>query len=278
MGVVRIPLFALLLAGNAGVAETGNWISAALERHPGRMIYVPAGEHRVASPIRLTSDGSGLWGPGRIVGVDPSQPIIVIENATAVQVRDLTITRPEGRRETSRAAVQVLRGREVVLSNLRVLENWTSRSAIEASECEGIEVRDCLIVNYCRIDIDDRRRTDRHADYANYGYAFTCIAGNGLMVSSSRGVAIHGNRIIEQRLLPTPEIQAQYKLGRFVAKDGEKGRVVPQKTWDDEYVNNWNQSRAMGVTSPERSDGVLIAHNYFENAGQGTRSSSRPTS
>lgn len=244
-------------------------IQEAVDRNPGRMIYVPAGDHVVSVAISIRTDHAGLWGPGRIISTNPDADIIALEGASGVQVRDLTLTRAEDRRETTKAAVAVSRCRDTVLSNLTILNNSTSEAAVAVGGCDGVQIRDCLIKNYCRISIDDRRRRPSHTDFVNYGYAFTCISGNGLMVKGSTGVAILGNRIIETRLLPTPEIKEKYRLGTFVAKDAEKGRLVPQKTWDEEYVNNWNQSRALGVTSPTVSDYVQIIGNYVENAGQG---------
>jgi hypothetical protein len=118
-------------------------------------------------------------------------------------------------------------------------------------------------VNYSRIAIDDRTRGDL------YGYAFHCIDGSGIVVQYSKGTLIEGNRVVEQHLLPTPEVQQRYDLGKFVKKNAVKGTLMSQKVWDHERVNNWHQGSAIVVTAPEVSDVTQILGNTIENAAQG---------
>jgi hypothetical protein len=113
------------------------------------------------------------------------------------------------------------------------------------------------------ISVDDRTRS------ADWGYAFKCIDGSGIVTSECNATLIQGNRIIENNLLPTPEIQKRFDLGRFVKKNPQKGALVHQKTWEAEYVGNWHQGSAMVINAPEASDYTQIIGNYIENAAQG---------
>jgi len=114
-----------------------------------------------------------------------------------------------------------------------------------------------------RISVDDRTGS------ADWGYAFHCIDGTGIAVHDSQATLIPGNRVIEENLLPTPETKQQFHLGAFVKKNPQKGVLLSQKVWDEEYVNNWHQGSAIVVTGPESSDGIQILGNYIENAAQG---------
>ena len=79
-------------------------IQEALNANPSRMIFVPAGDYTITEKIRIRGERSGLFGPGRIIQQSADQPIIEIEieieNANGAQIRDLTLTRPEGKMET----------------------------------------------------------------------------------------------------------------------------------------------------------------------------------
>jgi hypothetical protein len=59
-------------------------IQEALTANPGRMIYVPSGEYRISDRIHIRSDHAGLYGPGRIVQLNPEAPIVEIEDAAGV--------------------------------------------------------------------------------------------------------------------------------------------------------------------------------------------------
>ncbi len=62
-------------------------IQEALDANPGRMLFVPAGDHVISQKIRIRGERSGLSGPGRIIQQSADQPIIEIENATAAEIR-----------------------------------------------------------------------------------------------------------------------------------------------------------------------------------------------
>ncbi len=65
-------------AGEISVAAYRS-IQEAIDANPGRMLFVPPGDHTAADKVRLRSDRSGLYGPGRIVQTNPGVPIV--ENA-----------------------------------------------------------------------------------------------------------------------------------------------------------------------------------------------------
>lgn len=238
-------------------------IQEALDTNPGRMIYVPAGDHAIAKKIRIRGDNSGLFGPGRIIQTNTNAPIIQIEGAAGVQLRDLTLMRPEGKMEVPCEAVVAIKCRDLVLENLRVFDNRTRSAAIAVRECTGSQIRGCLVRNYMRVSVDDRTAG------TDWGYAFKCTDGTGIEVRYSQGTLIQGSRIIEQNLLPTPEIQKQFNLGKFVKKNAQKGAIMNQKVWDAEYTDNWRQGSAIIVTAPEVGDCTQILGNYIENAAQG---------
>jgi parallel beta helix pectate lyase-like protein len=238
-------------------------IQKALDANPGRVVYIPAGDYEISERIYVHADNSGLCGPGRIIQTNPDAPIIQIEHASGVQLRALTLTRPQGKMDTKAEAVLALKCRNVVLDNLQVLDNRTRSGAIAIRECDGAQIRGCLIRNYMRVSIDDR------TDSRDWGYAFNCIDGSGIVVTYSRGTLIQGNRIIEHNLLPTLAVKQEYNLGKFVKKNCEKGGIINQNVWEEEYVNNWHQGSAIIVTSPTTSDYTQILGNYIENAAQG---------
>ncbi len=238
-------------------------IQEALKSNPGRMIYVPAGDYTISEKLRIRSANSGLFGPGRIIQTNPEQPIIEIEGAADVQLRDLTLTRVEGKMDTMKEGILAIRCRDLVLENLRVLDNRTGSGAVALRDCTGGQMRGCLVRNYMRISVDDRTTS------ADWGYAFKCIDGTGILLDNSQGMLLQGNRVIEQHLLPTPEIQKQFELGRFVKKNAQKGAIANQKTWDAAYTDNWHQGSAITVNGPEASDYTQLLGNYIENAAQG---------
>ncbi len=266
--VVVIGLSALVFGPVSGaeigvsVAEYGS-IQAAIDANPGRMVFVPAGDHLIDRKIRIHGNDSGLWGPGRIVQMNSEEPILEIENGAGVRVEDLTLARGEGQEETAVEGVLALRCRDLELTGLRVIDNRTRSGAITLRECAGCEIRDCLVRNYMRISIDDRTGSE------DWGYAFHCIDGTGIVVSDSTGTLIEGNRVVEEHLFPTPEIQEKHGLGKFVKKNAVKGSIVSQKVWDEDYVSNWHQGSAIIVTAPSVSDYTRILGNSIENAAQG---------
>lgn len=265
---VILVLVASLLTG-AAVADDRSSVAsyeslqAALDANRGRLVYVPAGDYEISEKLRVHGAGSGLFGPGRIIQTQSDQPVIEIENAEGAEIRDLTLTRSEGARETDKEGILAIHCRDLVIENVRVIDNRSRSAAIVLRECSGSRISRCLIQNYMRVTIDDRTASP------DWGYAFHCTDGTGIRVSGCVGTLIESNRVIEQNLVPTPEIKARYKLGDFVKKNENKGLIVNQAMWDASYTDNWQQGSAIIVTSPETSDLTRIIGNHLENAAQG---------
>lgn len=249
-------------AADLSVAAYGT-IQEALDANPGRMIFVPAGDYPVSEVIRIRGERSGLFGPGRIIQQNADKPVIVIENANAAEVRDLTLTRPEGKMETTSEAILAIKCRDLVIDNVRVQDNRTRSGAITLRECRDARISRCLIRNYMRVSVDDRTASK------DWGYAFNCTDGTGISVAYSSGTLIEGNRVVEDNFVPTPEVKAKYKLGDYVKKNAEKGGVISQQAWDSNYTDAWQQGSAIIVTAPDKSDCTRIIGNHVENAAQG---------
>ncbi|NLX96204.1 MAG: hypothetical protein GXY83_08505 [Rhodopirellula sp.] len=238
-------------------------IQEALDAHPDRMIFVPPGDYTITGKIRIRGSRAGLFGPARIIQENPDQPIIEIEDATGAEIRDLTLTRPEGRMETACEGILAIRCRDLVIDNVRVLDNRTRSGAIALRSCRAARISRSLVRNYMRVSIDDRTGSE------DWGYAFRCTDGTGISVGDSTGTLIEGNHVIEENLAPTPEIKAKYQLGDFVKRNPQKGAIISQQVWDAGYVDNWQQGSGIIVSSPEVSDLTRILGNHIENAAQG---------
>lgn len=238
-------------------------IQAALDAQPGRMLFLPAGDYEIAEKIVIRSDRSGLYGPGRIIQTNPEAPFIEVEHRAGVQFRDIVLTRPEGKQTTATEAINVRDCQDFVLDNITVLNHRTRSGVFYLLNCRNATIRNCTITNYMRIAVDDRTASP------DWGYAFHCIDGTGIVVNASTGTLIQGNRITETELLPTPEVQQQHQLGQFVKKNDTKGTLTSQETWERESVKNWHQGSAIIVTSPTASDRTQILGNTIENGAQG---------
>jgi nitrous oxidase accessory protein NosD len=260
-------LLAFFLAATAAAADLSVTaypsIQEALNANPGRLIFVPSGDYPITEKIRIRGERSGLFGPGRIIQKSANQPIIEIENANGAEIRDLTLTRADGCMETANEGILAIKCRDLVIDNVRVIDNRTRSGAIALRESKNSRVSNCLVRNYMRVTIDDRTASKE------WGYAFNCTDGTGISVSYCIGTLIEGNRIIEENLIPTPEIKARHKLGDYVKKNPQKGTFMSQQAWDAGYTDNWQQGSGLVVTAPEVSDLTRILGNHIQNAAQG---------
>jgi len=239
-------------------------LQAALDAHPGQALHVPAGDYAIDAPLVLRHSGSALSGPGRIVQTNPLAPIVVVEDAEHVAIRDLTLTRPEAAAETDEPAVRASNSDFVRLQGLRVLGNHSRSAAIRLEQCAYGRVEGCEIVDYKRVSIDDRTTNPL------YGYAFQCIDGSGIGATRCTATTIVNNRIIERRMLPTREIAEAHGLGRLTAgkaplRFGELGKWVERAN----FAQHWHQGSAIVVTGPEQTSFTRIVGNYIENSAQG---------
>ena len=238
-------------------------IQEALNANPNSMLFVPAGDYVITAKIRIRGERSGLFGPGRIIQQSADQPIIEIENANGAEIRDLTLTRPEGKMESRNEGILAIKCRDLVLDNVRIIDNRSPAGAITVRDSKDTRISRCLVRNYMRVSIDDRTANKE------LGYAFNCTDGTGISVSYSTGTLIEGNRVIEDNFVPTSEIKAKHKLGDFVKKNAEKGAIINQQMWDANYTDAWQQGSGIIVTAPEVSDLTRVIGNHIENAAQG---------
>lgn len=250
-------------AGSGPATEDYPSIQAAIDANPGRVIEVPAGIHEIRQAIRIKAEGGGLVGSGKIVQMDPAEAIIRIEHAHGAIVRDLTLTRPEGYRETEAQAIVATDARDVVLADLRVVDNQTRTSAIELSNCVDGRVVDCLVQNYQRVGVDDR------TDTPDQGFAFRCIIGTGILIRECQGALIQGNTVREDRLVATPQVKRQFELGKIIKKNAVRGRIASARDWERGETDNWMQGTAVHIASPETTDAIRVLGNLVERAGQG---------
>ncbi len=260
-------LLALFLIAHASAAELSvtahPTIQAALDANPNRMIFVPAGDYPITAKIRIRGERSGLFGPGRIIQQSADQPIIEIDNATAAEIRDLTLTRPEGTMETRNEGILAIKCRDLVIENVRVIDNHSKSGSILVTDSQGTRISRCLVRNYMCVAVDDRTQGTVS------GYAFRCSDGTGIMVRYCTGTLIEGNHIVENVFSASKEVRDRYKLGDFVKKNPEKGPHLSQQAWDAGYTDNWRQGSAIQVTAPETSDFTRLLGNHIENAAQG---------
>lgn len=239
-------------------------IQQAINAHPGRVIFIPDGEHHISEKIRLRGPGGGLQGPGTIIQTNAQHPIIEIENASDLVIRDVQLTRPEEATTTGFEGILAINCQNLLIENVRVTNNRTQSAAIRVHRSQDCRISHCRITNYTRIGIDDRT-----ANTQLYGYAFHCIDGTGIGVTESTGTVIECNIVQEHHLRPTKEIRDQYRLGSFSKKNSQRPPGMNQKVWDAEYVDNWHQGSAILVSTPAVTRRTQIIGNQIINAAQG---------
>jgi hypothetical protein len=267
LAFIQLALTGIIVSASAFAAELSvasyPSIQEALNANPNRMIFVPAGDYPITDKLRIRGERAGLFGPGRIIQQSADQPIIEIENANSAEIRDLTLMRPEGKMETRNEGILAIKCRDLVIDNVRVIDNRSNAGTISIRESKDCRVSHCLVRNYMRVSVDDRTANK------DLGYAFNCTDGTGISVSYSTGTLIEGNRVVEDNMVPTPELKAKHKLGDWIKKNAEKGSMIHQATWDLGYTDAWQQGSGIIVTAPEVSDCTRILGNHIENAAQG---------
>lgn len=236
-------------------------LQAAIDANPGGTIQVPAGQYRIDQALIIRANGTTLDGRGTIIQGNPAAPILRVDGANDVLVRDLTLTRAEGTRETTEDGFRADNCVDLTLENVRVLENWSTSAAIRLARARHARVTGCRVVNYKRVGLEDRTASPEH------GYAFRAILGDGIFLSESASVIVAHSEIRETRLRATAETKKAHDLGRLV--DGRaptrKGSFAPP----EDYAANWHQGSAIVVTSPVETDRILVTGNQIANAAQG---------
>lgn len=244
-------------------AENYPSIQEALDKNPGKIIYVPPGDYTITEAIKLTTPGSGLWGPGRIIQATPEMAILTLSGGQGITVRDLNLTRAEGKFDALREGIAVDKCDDVIIDGVSIVNNRSQRPTIRVSASAHAVVKNCLVENYNRIGIDDRTKS------ADWNFAFRVIDGTGMDIRDCVGALIQNNRIIENVYKPTEEIKKQYDLGVFSKMNPTKGQLVSDKMWAEKYYNAWHQGAAIHLASPEIGDCDQVIGNYMENAAQG---------
>ncbi len=133
-------------------------IQAALDANPDQMVYVPARDFLISEKIRIRGKRSGLFGPGRIIQQNPTQPIIEIEDASDAEIRDVTLTRPEGKTETQNEGILAIRSNDLVIDNVRVLNNQTRTAAHRSSRMSKCPYQS---LHHPKLHASQHRRSNR---------------------------------------------------------------------------------------------------------------------
>ena len=236
-------------------------IHARIAADAGKPIALSDRNYRIDRPIFIATDNTVLHGHATIIQTNPDADIIRVENAKGVRIEGLTLTREEGKQDATGSAVRAEGCTRLELADLHIRDNWSQQGTVYLIKCESSVVRDCEILNYKRVGVDDRTANEL------YGYAFRAIDGTGIQVNETRGLQVINNRVLEERLYATKETKEQYQLGAFCEGKGptKKGKLAPQ----GDYANNWHQGSAITVSSPESTSHVLIGGNLIRNAAQG---------
>lgn len=239
-------------------------IQEAIDAHPGVMIQIPPGRHVIQQTIRLTTNGSGLYGYGTIVQENPDQPLLLIDGASEIRIEGITLTRQVSDQRITADGILCRNARNVTITGVQVLDNRSQAAAVRFDESEDCALQDSSIINYKTIGIDDRTANPL------LGYAFHCIDGSGIVVTHSRRIAILDNQVMERALVPSREIFEKHGLGKLTdgahpTKLGDLGR----RAVDGDHVNNWHQGSAIVATSPTETSHLLIRGNRLLNAAQG---------
>ncbi|MBI2422978.1 MAG: right-handed parallel beta-helix repeat-containing protein [Candidatus Hydrogenedentes bacterium] len=237
-------------------------VQAALDAHPGMRVFLPAGVWKLDQPVMLRTAGSGLYGPGTLQQSNPGAAVVRIDHADDVSLQDLIVERVHEENATE-PSVLIDGARRATLSNVTVRNHRARNAAIEVRSSENVTIRGCLVHNYKCIAIDDRTASEL------YGYAFRAIDGTGILVQESTGTIIESNRVIEDRYLPTKAQHDQYGLGEVTVRPAERGRLMPQEAWEQNYVSNWHQGSAIVVTSPKATHHTIIRGNVLQHCAQG---------
>lgn len=257
-----ISMIFLQIAGMSYAASVAEYdsIQAAIDANPGRMVFVPEGEYRIKESLTIRKDNTGLYGYGTIIQDDPEKTVLYAEHARGIRIKDLTFTRAQGKQDSTECGIRFDDCPNLLLDGLRVSNCKSRQPAMNLNDCKDGTIRNCEIRNYKRIAIDDRTDSDE------YGYAFICIDGTGLIASRCVGLKVQDNRILDYDLLPTPEAKEKHNLGTLTegkrpTKFGPLGKHAKKG-----YVSNWHQGSALLLS---HCDNVSVTGNYLENCAQG---------
>lgn len=244
-------------------------VQAAIDANPGRRIEVTQ-DAKLQQRVRIATPGTVLAGNATLTQENPAEPILEIEHAVDVRVEGLVLARPalepsdENLGHNKAAGIFINDTQRITIDGVTVRDAAAREAAIEIRESDSVTVRDCLVLNYQCLAVDDR------TDSPLYGYAFRCIDGTGILVNGGTAISLANNRIVEERWLPTREAQETLRLGalcegRVPGKPGKLGEGAVRAG----RVSNWHQGSAIVVTGPEKSRNVIVQGNQIRNSAQG---------
>jgi hypothetical protein len=224
---------------NPITAAAYDTLQAAIDANPGKMVFLPDGDHLISEKLRINKDNSGLYGYGRVVQTNPAQPVLEIEHASGIRIHDVTFTRAEGQESAIESGLVLRDVRNVQLRGVRVIDCRSRSAAIDLYDGEDCIIENSEILNYKCITIDDRTDDPEH-----WGYAFHALDGTGIVVKKASGTIIRDNRIVEKNLMPTRALKAQYQLGVLTEGKhaGARGKFS-EAAYRNNYVNSRPSSR-----------------------------------
>ena len=147
-------------------------VQQALDLNPNTMVFLSPGEYRITKPVRLNTEGSGLYGFGKIIQENPDEHIIIIEKTKNVRIRDIKLTRSKVEFDKRAHAVFINNSNSVTLKDVIIENNRSTIACVYLLKSNYCRVEGCEIINYKTITIDDRMHDDL------YGYAFNSLDGH----------------------------------------------------------------------------------------------------
>jgi len=268
--VLTVLLSMASMAHAAGIdASAYPSIQAAIDANPGRQIEISQ-DVTLDRRVRIATPGTRLFGAATLTQANPAEPILEIEHAADVRIEGLTLARAplpptdENLGRTKAAGLFINDTQRVTVDGVTLRDAAARDAAIEIRESDSVTVRNCLVLNYQCLAVDDRTESPL------YGYAFRCIDGTGILVNGGTAISLTNNRIVEERWLPTRENKDTLRLGalcegKVPSKPGKLGEGAVRAG----YVSNWHQGSAVVVTGPEKTRNVIVQGNQIRNAAQG---------
>ena len=120
-------------------------LQAAVDANPGRMIYVPNGDHLLTETVMIKTSGTGLCGPGRLVMTDASKDIINVRESNDVTIRDIRLFRERGKHEGGRNGIHAADCKDLTVDGIVVTNNCGENAGLKMERCTRLMVRNCLV-------------------------------------------------------------------------------------------------------------------------------------
>ncbi len=238
-------------------------LQAAIDANPGRIVYVPNGDHLLTTTVIIKTSGTGLCGPGRLIMTDAFKDIIEVRDANDVTIRDIKLFRERGKHDGGRNGIFAAWCDGLTIDGVTVTNNCGENAGLKIEHCTRLSVRNCVVRDYKSPTIDDRTAN------SDMGYAFKCVDGNGMKFMDCQGAQITNNRIIETVFRATKENRDKYDLGKVTVIPEQPGRATPKGLEENPYTSNWHQGSALFFGGEGEGAYAVLSGNYIENAAQG---------